>query len=406
MLKTLDQGQDLTADTAVADAFTLALGGIGRRPSLAPTGYEVIAAMDAAQEASINQPGDPHREAAISALQLLSGLYPNDPMYVEHGYGELFPPPPALPSRVRPITDWVLFRRRRREDCEGTVEPTQPGTSKVAAWVARAKDVDDAKRMTGVLFDSGDSNITWQPPDGVFLEFEGGAATLLTTPSAWQSRYDAAGWGKVVYSAGYASAVGASGAPVGVGRAQALVDACAPVATLDPNGRVDLVGTPPANQMLGGTDGSIFLITYQPDAVHVITIDAVDENNRELVAAVRNGTPDPVANAPADAVPLLATVEFAGGQSPSPAELKAKLAERQAEIERWPGNPPVVPSAVVWMEQSLSDERKAQSQDHANSVLTALGLSAVSQHDVSLQPGAGALVGVYVLFGPVQPPLS
>ena len=396
LLKTSDQGQDLAAGTVVGDAFTLALGGIGRQPSPAPAGYEAIAALDAAQETSINQPGDLHREAAISALQLLSGLYPEDATYVERGYGELFPPVQALPSRVRPTTDWVLFRRRRREDCEGTVEPTQPGTSNVAAWVTRAKDIDDAKRMTGELFDSGGANLSWQPPNGVFLEFEAGAPTLLTTPSAWQNRYDAAGGGKVVYSAGYASASGASGTPAGVGRAQALIDASAPAATLDPDGRVDLVGTPPANQMLGGTDGSIFLITYQPDRVDVFTVDAVD--SQALATAIRDH-PDlaTVAGAGA-AVSLLASVDVVGGLTPPASQLTSELGSRRTTIMANHSNAPVVVSAVVWTYYALSGERRTQSEDHVKGVLTALNVSATQTQDFNFYPGAGAPARIYVLF--------
>ena len=390
LLKTSDQGQYLTTDTVIQNAFTLALGGIGRRRTPS-AGYEAIAALDAAQETSINQPGDPHREAAISALQLLSGLYPEDATYVERGYAELFPPAPAQPSRVRPITDWVLFRRRRREDCEGTVAPTQPGTSKVAAWVAYAKTVEEAMTMTGELFDSSGADIQWQPPGGVSLDFEAGAATLLTTPSAWQGQYSAAGGGKVIYSAGYASAPGASDIPAGVGRAQALIDASAPAATPDPKGRVDLVGTPPATQMLGGTDGSIFLITYRPDRVDVFTVDATD--NKDLAAAIRDHPDLATVAGAGTAVSLLASVDVAGGLTPPASELRSELDKRQKGIAT-----PVAVSAVVWTYYALSGERKAQSQDHISRVLSALNLSAAATRDFDFVPGTGAPVRVYVLF--------
>jgi len=397
LLKTSDQGQYLTTDTVIQDAFTLALGGIGRQAPPPPAGYEAIAALDAAQETSINQPGDPHREAAISALQLLSGLYPEDATYVERGYGELFPPPPSQPSQVRPITDWVLFRRRRREDCEGTATPAQPGTSKVAAWVAYADSVDDAMAMTGELFDSGGAKIQWQPPGGVPLDFEAGAATLLTTPSAWQNRYSAAGGGKVIYSAGYASAPGASDIPAGVGRAHALIDASAPAATPDPKRRVDLVGTPPATQMLGGTDGSIFLITYRPDRVDVYTVDAVD--NQPLAAAIRDH-PDLAAVAAADlAVSLLASVDAAAGLTPPASWLTSELDKRRAGTAANHDKAPVVVSAVVWgTYYALSGERRTQSQDHVKGILTALNLSATQTQDFDFVPGTGAPVRVYVLF--------
>jgi hypothetical protein len=399
-LMLIAEGQDPAAPGAVEDAFTLALGGISHRPSPAPATYDVIAAVDAAQDAAVNQSGDPHREAAIAALEILSALYPKDVTYVEDGYGELFPATTALPSHVRPTTDWVLFRRRRREDCEGTVELPQAAPSKVAAWIARAETVDQAISWTAELFDSGGVKLPWKAVSGDALEFEAGAATLLTAPSVWRDQYQQANGGESVHSAGYAPTPGGSDVPVGVGRTQALLDATAPVATLDSDGRVDLVGVPPASQMLAGTDGSIFLITYQPDPVDVITVDAMD--NEGLAAAIRTPDVQTVAQAGA-AVSLLASVDATGGLTPPAAELRSELDQRKTQIAGQHGNETVFVSAVIWMAQSLTGERKTQSQDHANSVLAALDLSAGSPPDVDFQPGTGAPVRVYVLFESQQP---
>lgn len=393
-------GQDPAAPGAVEDAFTLALGGISRRPSPAPATYDVIAAVDAAQDAAISRFGDPHREAAIAALEILSALYPEDVTYVEDGYGGLFPATTALPSYVRPTTDWVLFRRRRREQCEGIAElpPAAPG--KVTAWLARAETVDQAKSWTAELFDSGGGRIPWKAVSADALEFQAGAATLLTAPSVWRDQYQQADGGESVHSAGYAATPGGSDVPVGVGRTRALLDATGPVATLDPDGRVDLVGVPPASQMLAGTDGSIFLITYQPDLVDVITVDVMD--NDALAAAIRDTPNVQTVEQAGAAVSLLASVDATGGLRPPAAELTSKLDERKTEVEGQHGNQTVFMVAVIWMAQSLSGERKTQSQDHADSVLTALGLTAGLQHDVDFQPGAGAPVRVYVLFEPQQ----
>jgi hypothetical protein len=401
-LMLIADGQDPAGPGAVQDAFTLALGGISHRPSPAPATYDVVAAVDAAQDAAINQFGDPHREAAIAALEILSALHPTDVSYVEDSYGELFPPPvTALPSHVRPVTDWVLFRRRRREDCEGIVALPPATPSKVAAWLARAETVDQAISWTTDLFDSGGARLQWKAVGADALEFQAGATTLLTAPSVWRDQYQQADGAESVYSAGYAATPGGSDVPVGVGRTKALLDATAPVAALDPDGRVDLVGVPPASQMLSGTDGSIFLITYQPDPVDVFTVDAMD--NEDLVTAIVT-TPDvqKVQQAGA-AVSLLASVDATGGLTPPAAELTSKLAERQTEIAGQHANETVFVSTAIWMEQGLSGERKAQSQHHADSVLTALGLSAVTPLDVDFQPGSGAPVRVYLLFESQQP---
>jgi hypothetical protein len=388
---------------ADAGAFAQILGGITQRPLPLPPGTRVVAAFEAAEDAAISQPGDPHRESAIAALNILSGLYPDDAGYVEQAYGELFPAAAAARSRVRPIADWVLFRRRRREDCEGDVGPALPGTSKLAAWVARADSIDQAKSAADALFGGADAGVTWKAAAGDFLEFEAGAATLLTSPPQWRARYQTAGGGSVVFAAGYAAGPGGSDAPVGIGRARALVDACPPVATFDPQGRVDLVTTPPAGQMLAGTDGSIFLISYQPDPVEVITVDAADPNNSKLAAAI-DPTPDAatVAAASAAAVPVLDTVDVTSRTDDWADRLKTEFAQRKADLGAAHGL--VLDwSAVVWMHHDLTGQRAQQSEDHVNQVLTALGVPdadvpAVPRHVVDFDLGNRPPARVYLVF--------
>ena len=400
-LMLIADGQDPAASGAVEDAFTLALGGISHRPSPAPATYDVVAAVDATQDAAISQFGDPHREAAIAALEILSALYPDDVTYVEDAYGGLFPATTALPSNVRPTTDWVLFRRRRREDCEGIVELPAATPSKVAAWLARAETVDQAISWTTDLFDSGGGRLPWKAVSGDALEFDAGATTLLTAPSVWRDQYQQADGGDSVRSAGYAATPGGSDVPVGVGRTTALLDATAPVAMLDPDGRVDLVGVPPASQMLSGTDGSIFLITYQPDPVDVFTVDVMDDTNK-LAEAIRDHPDVQAVEHAGTAVSPLATVDTTGGLKPPAAELTSKLNEQQTAVEGQHSNQTAFVSAVIWRATSLADVRKTQALDHANSVLTGLNLPAVSQHDVDFQPGAGAPIRIYLLFAPQQ----
>jgi hypothetical protein len=388
-------------DDAGADPSAQSLGGMSARPLPLPRGTRVVAAFEAAENTAISQPGDPHRESAIAALQILSGLYPDDAGYVDQAYGELFPAAAAARSRVRPVTDWVLFRRRRREDCEGDVGPALPGTSKLAAWVARADSIDQAKSAADALFGGADPGVTWKATAGDFLEFEAGTATLLTPPSEWRGRYQTAGGGSMVFAAGYAAGPGGSDAPVGIGRARALVDACPPVARLDPQGRVDLVTTPPADQMLAGTDGSIFLISYQPDLVEVITVDAADTNNETLVAAI-DPTPDAVtvAAASAAAMPVLDTVDVTIRTDDWAARLPTELAQRKADLVAV-HNTDLDWTAVVWMHQDLTGQRGQQSEDHVNQVLTALGVAdvpAVPRHVVDFDLGNRPPVRIYLLF--------
>jgi hypothetical protein len=387
-------------DEEIADVLEQILGGPKGQPLPPSSSTGVVASFEAAEDAAISQPGDPHRESAITALQILSGLYPEDPGYVERGYGELFPPAAAAQTRVRPTTDWVLFRRRRREDCEGIAGPALPGRSKVAAWVTRAESIDQAKSMADALFGGAGADIPWKAAQGDFLEFEEGAATLLTTPAAWRTRYQTVGGGSMVFGAGYASGPGGSDAPVGIGRARALVDACAPVATFDPQGRVDLVTTPPADEMLAGTEGSIFLISYQPDSVEVITVDAADPHNRELVAAIRAPDADTVAAAPAPAVPVLDVVDVTSRAEDWAGRLNGELTGRKAELDLAHGLD-LAWDPVVWMHRDLAGEREKQSEDHVNQILAALGVAdvqAVQRHAVGFELGDRPPVRIYLLF--------
>ena len=383
-------------DEEIADLLEKVLGGTGEPPR----GTGVVASFRAAEDAAINQPGDLHRESALDALRILSGLYPDDADYFERSYRELFPPAAAARTRVRATTDWVLFRRRRREDCEGAAGPELPGTSQVAAWVARAESIDEAKSAADALFAGGDPGIEWKAAEGDFLEFESGAATLLTDPSAWRHRYQAVGGGSVIFSAGYAAGPAVSDAPVGIGRARAVVDVCAPAATPEPQYRVDLVGAPPAGTMLTGTEGSIFLISYQPDSVEVITVDAAAVGDEPLAAAVRDGTAETLAAAPEAAVPVLNVVDVTARAGDWAADLKTLLTRRQAQLVAL-HTPVLTWTPVVWMHQSLASDRRQQSEEHANLILTALGvqdLGAVIRHDVGFDRQDRPPVRIYLLF--------
>lgn len=389
------------ADEPVADAFAGILEGVPDRPLRPLPGTNVVAAFTAVEDAAISQPGDVHRESALDALNILSGLYLDDPAYAEHGYRKLFPSATAARTRVRATTDWVLFRRRRREDCEGTTGPALPGTSKVAAWVARADSIDQAKTVSDALFSGDDAGIQWKAAEGDFLEFRSETATLLTDPSVWRQRYQTVGGGSVVFGAGYASGPGGSRTPVGVGRARALVDACAPAATFDPHGRVDLVDAPPAGEMLAGTDGSIFLISYQPDLVEVITVDVTDKDDTPLADAI-DPTPNPamVAAAPAAAVNILETVDVTSRAD----DWAVRLTD---DFTRWKDefvavhDPAVYWTAVVWTHQDLAGQRAQQTEDHVNQVLATLGVPDVSQvprHVVGFDLGDRPPARIYLLF--------
>ena len=354
-----------------------------------PAGIRVVAAFAAVESDAITEPGEPHRDSAIAALQILSGLYPDDPDYVERRYAELFPAVEPAGTLIRPTTDWVLFRRRLRKDCEGAGAPPAPA-GRVATWVTRAADVDQAAVWAESLGDA-----PWTG-GGEPLTFEAGTGALLTAPATWRQGYQAADGGSVIRFAGYAVAPGAPDVPVGVARARAVVDALAPLAILDPADAVDLVPVPPAGQIVAGTDGSVFLVTYEPDPVRVITVDGIA--SPELADAVLAGDEATVTAAPPSAVPVLVDVAAVGPVDDD--AVRAALTDRISELQELHESA-LTPSYALWIHSSLAGERLEQALQGARRVLPLLGVgdpAAVEPKRIDFPLAGTSPVRLYVAF--------
>jgi hypothetical protein len=237
----------------------------------APT---TIAALTAAQDAGIGRPGNTYHDAAASALALLAGIHP-DPGWAEQEYQRLFPSRELATATVRATQDWVLFRRRRREDCEG--DPVTPvPLDTVTVQVLSLPGPDDAQKAVDILVD-GDAQewpAGWKATEVIF---EGGTTTMLTPAATWQQRYRDRGGADAVALAGYAAAAGTLGPIVGPGRLRSLLAALPPGVTQDPALPVIPVAPPTALEPAPGTAGSAFLITYapKPEAVRLLAVRAV-----------------------------------------------------------------------------------------------------------------------------------
>ncbi|MEV1319945.1 hypothetical protein AB0J14_28140 [Micromonospora arborensis] len=302
------------------DALVATLSAALRRARL-PKGTRQIFAVDGTEDPTIPKPENEYHAAAVAALQKLSELHPDDTTYVKRGVRRLFPPRAPTSAEVRATKDWVLFRRRHHERCEGPVDVPSVAPSRVAVWLVRAVNEEQAQEMEALLRRKEGEEIAWQQVDVV--EFEQGTTNLLTTSAAWRRRYTAASGANTIRFAGYGAAPGSVTAPVGVCRARALVDACAGVATLADDGVVDLVVHPPAGQLITGTDASIFLVTYEVrDCIQVIVVDACGEGGDALAEAVRTGNVDGVDQA-GDRLRVLADIDFSG--DPDPGEIFGQI---------------------------------------------------------------------------------
>jgi hypothetical protein len=245
---------------------------------------QTIAALDAVEDPAVAQPGNLHHDLAVDALTILQGAKLDDPFFLDNARRALFPVGGGTRRRVRPTTDWVLFRRRIVKTCEDVVMPPVLATSKVAVFVTTVAN-KDAAQAEAELLRSGFSEIAWRSL-GV-VEFDGGTALFRSYPSSLAQDYLAAGGGNHLAFVGYGPAL--AGDWTGIARARRLVDALAPDAFPDEK-TVDLL--PRVSKAAPGTEASVLLLSYEsPEeetCIEVGGVDLTEEIGRELAEAIRN----------------------------------------------------------------------------------------------------------------------
>jgi hypothetical protein len=358
---------------------------------------EVQASFAATETQAIYQPGNEYRDAAISGLQILAGLKPKDASYFDDNLALLFPARGIDIGRsvIRPIYDWVLFRRRRREECEGSAVPADLSPARVAVWVATAANADQAEQYRRFLL-SGSGTVPWSPTAVQNVIFDPGTATLRSSASAWRERYEAARGGDSLVLAAFAKSPSSTELPVGLPRAHALVAATAPSATMDPDGNFEILPNPPAAQMSIDTDGSIFLIGYPTDAIEIIAADTLDDP--ALQQALEDGDVSRLAAAPSTAFTPLARSNRSGELiDPTAADVVAQLADWQSRLESLHDRASAL-DTVIWTEHGVGGARSNRATDRAKAIITEIGLNPASAQvsKVNFAPAPGVVARVYV----------
>ncbi|GGR98376.1 hypothetical protein GCM10010169_48680 [Micromonospora fulviviridis] len=399
-------------DVPDADALLAALRAALREQL--PKGTKRILAVDGTEDPTILQPGNAYHDAAVAALKILSTLHADGALYVKRGVRRLFPPRATTSAEVRATKDWVLFRRRLHEQCEGPVDAPSVAPSRVAVWLFHAADEGQARDLEALLRGNAGEEIPWKKVDVV--EFEPGTTNLLTKSAAWQRHYKQAGGANTIRFAGYGVVPGSATAPVkvGQGRALALVYACAGVATLANDGDGDLIVNPPADQLEAGTDASIFLITYEEvsDCVQVIAVDACGDGGQALADAVRSGNVDDVDQS-GEQFHVLADIHFNSDSDRRDliGQIGGALNEYAWEVrQRCDISSPVGLESIAWTR--VPRDQQAVAADHCATIYSGLRRSVGGSHVEWLGPpdrpmainfsGEGCPTRLYVLLTPTQ----
>ncbi|TYB64807.1 hypothetical protein FXF51_20355 [Nonomuraea sp. PA05] len=337
------------------------------------------AALTALQEPAVAEPGNAYHQSAAAALSLLGGVH-TDPEWAPDEYRRLFPAGDRPAATVQATQDWVLFRRRRRESCEG--DPVTPiAVDTVTVQVLTMPGSGDAREAARILLTGSPDEWPdgWQASEVVF---EGGTTTLLTPGPSWQQRYRSAGGANAIALAGYAAAPGALGPLVGAGRLRALLSALPPGVVPDPALPAVPVIPPSGLRPGPGISGSAFLITYAPTPppVRALAVKAVfvSEANQDEIDAVRR--PDPAVDTGAEAFAALGeggpdSLRIAGVL----AQLDTFRANQASALEA------VRVETVIWTHPLLSDGEREEMLDLAGQVQLALAgrdeVRSLTKHD-------------------------
>jgi hypothetical protein len=385
------------------DSMLMARALAGRPISNPKVRSGIFATFEAAENAAIYQPGNPYRDTAISALQLLSALQPDNASYFDDAYAALFPDAGVETGRslIRPVYDWVLFRRRRREDCEGTSTVTPQAIASVAAWVARASDKEQAEQYRNLLR-QGSGAVPWSPTAVEIVKFDEGSATMRSSAVTWRAKYDAARGGDALVFAGYAKSALSTELPAGVLRAKALVAATSPLATMDADGEFDLVPHAPAAQMMADTEGSIFLISYPIDAIELLAVDGVNPKWSDLASQLKDGNVEAVDSISGEAFTYLGRTDRSGSlRQDTVDKILGTLSNLSTSFVETYGIEATAQSAVVWTHKGLGSAALSAMEARAGRRLSSLNVdenSIDTKTGVAFKPHQGEAARIYIVL--------
>jgi hypothetical protein len=188
---------------------------------------------------------------------------------------------PAQPS-ITPTLDWVLFRRRSDVTCSPL-----PPLDTVTLYADPAANVRRATADWNKLDAGNGESVKWTKVGE--LQFDAGAASLVTTSATVQGWWSAAGIGQQLIGVAYAPVASASD-QVALGRANSLVAALAPPAGSGQPAVTALAASPEALEP--GVTGALFVVASPVVTVEVWSTTLANEKlaEQELSLITGQGT--------------------------------------------------------------------------------------------------------------------
>jgi hypothetical protein len=250
-----------------------------------------LAKLDLLTDIAVVDPTNQNHVLAQNGLDIVqASLIESEPEFEKQAVAELFPnlPPASAELVIQAVRDWVMFTKRREEQCALDIVPRPPAPPRSYQVInIRAKNPDDAKRYVEdltanlqdpatlgnwlkALFEAGNYRIR------LVIQFAGNSATALSDLSAAESDWRLLNPGDTIYLAA-AGANGESNSALQLSRIKTFESAISADSKEDAAARDIAILPYPATAIPSGADGvMLFVTTSTAELLHVYATTSAD----------------------------------------------------------------------------------------------------------------------------------
>ncbi len=250
-----------------------------------------LAKLDLLTDTAVVDPANQNHVLAQNGLDIVqASLIESEPEFEKQAVAELFPnlPPATAELVIQAVRDWVMFTKRREEQCALDVVPMPPVPPRSYQVInIRAKNADDAKRyvedLTANLQDPATLG-NWLSAlserenyrTRLVIQFAGNSATALSDLGAAESDWRLFNPGDTIYLAA-AGANGEANGSLQLSRIKTFESAITADSKESPAAKEIAILPYPATAIPSGADGIMLFVTASSsELLHVYAITNAD----------------------------------------------------------------------------------------------------------------------------------
>ena len=250
-----------------------------------------LAKLDLMADLDVVNPANTFHGYAVNGLDIVqAAVIETEPSFERRAEAELFPslPPATSELVIQAVRDWVMFTKRREEQCAREVVPLPPPPPRSYRVINLSGSPDQAQAifadltlnlqrpttlaslLNRLIKDSGEMILV--------VKFAGDSATMLSDAGTAKSDWEAFNPGNTIYLAA-AGASGETDNSLQKNRIKTFEGAISADSVEDPSAQELAILPFPAGVNLGGADGLMLLVTAM--------------QRTDLLVVTTNGVPSP-----------------------------------------------------------------------------------------------------------------